>query len=104
MVAGVKIDPRAKQTEGQSQQNDKGRARAKVAQKTGVSEAKVKRAQAVKNKNAELADAVKQGAMTLAQAEKKVKEQERNEKRAELAQAGAMVKPQDRWNVWQADI
>jgi len=79
-------------------------ARAKVAQKTGVSESKVKRAQAVKNKDEKLADAVKQGTMTLADAEKKVKAQERDKKRVELAQAGAMVAKSDKWHVYQGDI
>jgi len=49
-------------------------------------------------------EAVKQGVLSINKAQKIAKAKDRTEKRAEIARAGASVKPSDRWNVWQADI
>jgi len=45
-----------------------------------------------------------EGVITIARAQKKVKEKQRQEKRAQIAVLGAAVAPSDRWHVWQARV
>jgi hypothetical protein len=45
-----------------------------------------------------------EGVITIARAQKKVKEKQRQEKRAQIAALGAAVAPSDRWHVWQARV
>ncbi|MBM3182271.1 MAG: hypothetical protein FJZ86_18285 [Chloroflexi bacterium] len=52
----------------------------------------------------ELVEKMDSGEMTAHEANKTVKEKERNKKRSAIARAGASVKPSDHWNIWQADI
>ena len=47
---------------------------------------------------------VKKGDITIHQAQKNVKEKERVEMRAEIAQAGNLVEKSDRWHIYHGDI
>ena len=45
-----------------------------------------------------------EGVITIVRAQKKVKEKQRQEKRAQIAALGSAVTPSDRWHVWQARV
>lgn len=80
------------------------RTQAQAADELNVSDRTVRTYKAVAAAMPELVEKMDSGEMTAHEAEKKVKEVKRTAARAEIAQAGAMVKQSDKWNVHHGDI
>jgi hypothetical protein len=59
---------------------------------------------AVEREAPELVEKIERGEMTVHEAEKKVKQKQREQWRAELARAAEQVPPSERWRIWQDDI
>jgi site-specific DNA-methyltransferase (adenine-specific) len=59
---------------------------------------------AIEREAPELVEKIERGEMTAHEAEKKVKEKEREQRRAELARAAEQVPLSERWRIWQDDI
>jgi hypothetical protein len=59
---------------------------------------------AVERAAPELVEKIERGEMTAHEAEKAVRQKQREQQRTELARTAERVKPSDRWHIWQADI
>jgi len=81
----------------------------KVSQETAanllnVSPRLIATVKAIEREAPELVEKIERGEMTAHEAEKKVKEKEREQRRAELVRAAEQVPPSARWRIWQDDI
>jgi site-specific DNA-methyltransferase (adenine-specific) len=75
-----------------------------AAELLNVSPRLVAAVKAVEREAPELVEKIERGEMTAHEAEKKIKQRQREQKRAEMAKAGANVPPSKRWRIWQGDI
>jgi len=75
-----------------------------AAELLNVGRMTVARVKAVERAAPQLVEKIERGEMTAYEAEKAVKQKQREQQRAELARTAERVKPSDRWHIWQADI
>jgi hypothetical protein len=75
-----------------------------AAELLNVSPRLVAAVKAVEREAPELVEKIERGEMTAHEAEKKIKQRQREQARAEMAKAGAQVPPSERWRIWQDDI
>jgi 16S rRNA G966 N2-methylase RsmD len=75
-----------------------------AAELLNVGRATVARVKAVEREAPELVEKIERGEMTTHEAEKKVKQKQREQWRAELARAAEQVPPSELWHIWQGDI
>jgi len=75
-----------------------------AAELLNVGRATVARVKAVEREAPELVEKIEHGEMTAHEAEKKVKQKQREQRRAELARAAEQVPLSERWHIWQGDI
>jgi ParB-like chromosome segregation protein Spo0J len=69
-----------------------------------VGRATVARVKAVEREAPELVEKIERGEMTAHEAEKAIRQMQRERQRAEMAAAAAQVPPSERWRIWQDDI
>lgn len=79
-------------------------SQSRAAEMLNVSPRTVATVKAVEKAAPELIEKIERGEMTAHEAQKTMKAKERNEKRSEMAQAGAKVKSTDKWHVYHGDI
>jgi len=75
-----------------------------AAELLNVSPRLVAAVKAVEREAPELVEKIERGEMTAHEAEKKIKQRQREQARAEMAEAGAQVPPSERWHIWHGDI
>jgi len=75
-----------------------------AAELLNVGRRTVMRVKAIEREAPELVEKIERGEMTAHEAEKKIREKEREQRRAELARAAEQVPPSERWRIWQDDI
>jgi len=81
-----------------------GRATDFVSEKVHVNRQYIADAAMLKEKAPELFEEMKSGLIHMKEALHEVHKKEREEEREKIAEKGKSIKPDDRWNVWQADI
>jgi len=81
-----------------------GKSRDKAAEVTGTNAHYVGDAKKLQDEAPDLLELVKIGKLTIPAAIKKLKERERLESRAEIAEAGSKVAISDRWHIYHGDI
>jgi len=59
---------------------------------------------AIEREAPELVEKIEHGEMTVHEAERKAKQKQREQRRAELVRAAEQVEPSERWHIWQDDI
>ena len=89
--------------------NLQNREDGKISQSTAaellnVSPRLVATVKAVEREAPELVEKIERGEMTAHEAEKTVRQMQRERQRAEMAAAAAQVPPSERWRIWQDDI
>jgi hypothetical protein len=75
-----------------------------AAELLNVSPRLVAAVKAVERAAPELVEKIERGEMTAHEAEKKIKQRQREQKREEMAAAAKNVPPSERWRIWQGDI
>lgn len=80
------------------------KAREQAAAIVGVSDGYVKMAKKLAEDAPDLAAKVKAGEVTISEASKALRSQEIQQQRAEIAKAGQLVKPADKWHIYHGDI
>jgi 16S rRNA G966 N2-methylase RsmD len=75
-----------------------------AAELLNVSRRTVATVKAVEREAPELVEKIESGEMTAHEAEKAIRQMQRERQRAEMAAAAAQVPPSERWRIWQGDV